>query len=325
MQLLRLQQGFQYKQQSWHIILLGVKGDLPWLSKAAGLERHFLRAQRVENPKEPPAGICFLCHAGRSRIPYEDFGDCAAWTQDGCDPPWSRPPSLLRLYHDPGQPSGLYKLDIFHNFHGGSGKDWVASAMTEALSLVPGTSREAKISSMSHIMREWGRDVAKNRPHSGDFCVERIGLTSYQVCPEASWSKHNDTTIYLRFRQQFFADRPEHAHSEKLSLIYKATCAVNLAFQLLYEGGLWIPQATAQRVGNLGRFWLQAYAILAAKAHSEGFLRFPLHTKLHYLDHAFRQLQGQAAQCSWVYNILNESVQMDEDFVGQQARLSRRV
>ena len=313
-QLLRLQQGFEYRQQKWHIVLLGVKGDLPWLTKAAGFQRHFLRAQRSLNrkSKEPPVGVCFLCHAGRSRVPYEDFSDGAAWTRDGCDLPWSRAPSMSRLYHDPFQPSALYKLDIFHNFHGGAGKDWVASAMTEALSLIPGTSRDAKIDSMAQIMRQWGRIGPQNRPHSGDFCVDRIGLTSYQVCPDSSWSKHNDTTIYMRFLQYFLHARPEHAQNEKLSLIYKATCAINLSFQLLYEAGLFIPQATAQRIASLGRFWLQAYAVLAAKSHSEGVLRFPLHTKLHYLDHAYRQLQAQASHASWVYNILNESVQMDE-------------
>ncbi|CAE7644957.1 unnamed protein product [Symbiodinium pilosum] len=135
---------------------------------------------------------------------------------------------------------------------------------------------------MAAIMRERGKPSRENRLHSGDFCADRIGLTSYQVCPDASWSKHNDTTIYMRFIQFFFAAR-------------------------------------------LGRFWVQACGALARQFYAAKLLRFPLHSKLHYLDHSYRFLQYHVANSEYVYNILNESVQQDEDFVGQQARLSRRV
>ena len=311
-QLLKLQQGFTWGNDSWHIIVLGVKGDLPWLTKAGGFQRHFLRAQRVRNPKEPPAGICFLCHAGRSQVPYEDFRDDALWVPDGCDLPWARQPSLLKLYHDPDCPSSFYKLDIFHNFHGGAGKDWVASVMTEALGLLPGNSKDAKIEAMAAIMREWGKPSRDNRPHSGDFCADRIGLTSYQVCPDASWSKHNDTTIYMRFIQFFFAARPEHREDPRMCLMYQATCAINLSFELLYEGGLWLPREIAAEAARLGRFWVQAYGAPARQLHAAQLLRFPLHTKLHYLNHSYRFLQYHAASSEYVYNIRNESVQQDE-------------
>ena len=155
---------------------------------------------------------------------------------------------------------------------------------------------------------------AENRPHSGPFCSDRIGLTSYQVCPEASWSKHNDTCIYMRFLQHFLAARPEHHEHQKLRLIYQGTCAVNLSFQLLYEGGLWLPGKVAYQAATLGRFWLQASGVLASLTHAEGMMRFPLHPKLHYLDHSWRHMQTQAAAGHpWVYNLLNESVQMDEE------------
>ena len=142
--------------------------------------------------------------------------------------------------------------------------------MTEMLVLMGGTSREAKIDEMAHIMRAWSQGNRKDRPHSGDFCSERIGLTSYQVCPEASWSKHNDTTIYMRFLQHFLLTHPEHREHQKLRLIYAGTCAVNLALQLLYESGLWIPREIAHQAGSLGRLWLAAYCKPARITHAEG-------------------------------------------------------
>ena len=162
-QLLTLQHGFEYNQQQWHIIVLGVKGDLPWLTKAAGFQRHFLRAQRVENRKsrEQPVGICFLCHAGRCQVPFEDFSDHARWVDDGSDVPWLQTPSLLKLYHDPEHPSRFFKPDLFHNSHGGAGKDWVASALTECLILLPGTSKDAKIEAMAAIMRTWSEKAVQ--------------------------------------------------------------------------------------------------------------------------------------------------------------------
>ena len=250
----------------------------------------------MENRKsrEQPVGICFLCRAGRCQVPFEDFSDHARWVDDGCGVPWLQTPSLLKLFHDPEHPSRFFKPDLFHNFHGGAGKDWLASALTECLILLPGASKDAKIEAMAAIMRTWSEKSSANRPHSGDFCADRIGLTSYQVCPEASWSKHNDTCIYMRFLEFFLAARPEIQANEKLRVIYQGTCAANLCFQLLYEGGLWLPKQVACQAASLGRFWLQAYGVLAALTHAEGFLRFSLHPKLHYLDHSWRCMEAQA-------------------------------
>jgi hypothetical protein len=44
--LLQLQQGFLHHGETWHLVCIGCKGDMPFLVKTGGFERHWLRAER---------------------------------------------------------------------------------------------------------------------------------------------------------------------------------------------------------------------------------------------------------------------------------------
>ena len=204
--LLILQQGFQYEGKRYHLINVGMKGDLPYLAKTGNFDRHWLRAQRkdpskVKREKYSKASRSVLAlHAGMSGCgPFEDFNLDCEWANSAVPEPWSVRPSALDLYHDPTCPERVFRPDIWHNYHGGVGKLFIASSLAECLSLVDATSKDSKIEKMNLDLKAWAKKVGNSMPHSGRFCSERIGLTSYQVQPDANWSKHDDTRIYHKF------------------------------------------------------------------------------------------------------------------------------
>ena len=328
-----LQKGFSYKGKRWHLINLGVKGDLPFLAKTGNLERHWLRAQRKPTDKKKgkpttdgPAGVCFLCNAGRlDGGPFEDFNLNCLWERAPVTEPWFERPCVLDLYHDPCCPQEVFRPDIWHNFHGGCGKLFVASSLTECLSLVDG-SKAVRIQQVDSLLREWAKKPGNSMPHSGGFCSERIGLTSYQVQPEASWSKHDDTRVYCKFLAWWLSTRESDIQSDPVLLrILHAVRSINRVFTVLYEGGLWLTKQEAYEVGTLGRNWLRLYAELAQISFRSSKLRYPIVVKHHMLDHHFRDLVRSSKKFQWTWNPLGDSVQMDEDFIGHTARLSRRV
>ena len=315
--LLSLQnEGFLWHGERWFLQILGLKGDLPFLAKTAGLTRHWLRMARKDSAKDP-FGVCFYCEAGKANIPFEDTNDNCRWATVPCSPPWDTAPSFLKLHHVADSPETFLKTDLFHNVHGGVAKGFCASSLAEILVLVmPRGSRDAKCKELDTRLRSWARRCGRRLPHSGGFSWERISLTSYQVCPDAAWSKHSDTTVYMRFIEYLLSKEPEAIEADEtdtLRSILTACRALNQCLALLYSSGLWLTSEEAVSAGTKGRCFLRTFALLAWQCHNRGALRFPLHAKLHMVDHCMRQLVKKGHKNRFVLNPLAESNQMDED------------
>ena len=316
--LLELQKGFTYEDEKWHCITLGLKGDFPFLTKAGNLQRHWLRAVRkdvAKNRRTEPVGVCWLCEAGTPRGgPWEDFNLDCQWARTEVTEAWEVRPTILRLFHNERRPWMFFRPDIWHCYHGGVGKNFISSALAESLHLYHG-SKDSKIEQLAADLRVWASKKGNSMPHSGAFCQERIQLTSYQVQPEASWSKFADTTTYHRFVQWLLErKRNEIQDNPLLSMVLEATSNINEAFHILYQSGLWMTVDEASRVASLGRRYIRAYANLAYRCHQDKSLRWPLVCKLHCLDHIFRRLQDSAKSSKYTWNPLGDSVQMDEEF-----------
>ena len=310
--MLELQEtGFTYRGEQWHIACLGVKGDLPFLRTAGGFTRHWQRAVRTQG-NTAPHGVCFLCLAGT--VPgggFEDFNVDARWSTIGTVEPWTAKPSLLRLFHCVDKPHDYFKTDVWHNYHGGAGRTFIASVLTECLSLLPG-SKESKISHMNDYLHLWAKRPGCKLPHSGPFVSERIGLTSFQVVPEGSWSKFADTYVYHKFVEWFMTEKREQFRGDAyFEMMFEAVQTINATFSTLYCSGLWQLPNEAHACGTGGRRWLELYARLAHKCYVDRRQRFPIYVKFHMLDHQFRRILA-GSKLKWCYNVLAESVQQDE-------------
>ena len=207
--LLQLQQGFLHHGETWHLVCIGCKGDMPFLVKTGGFERHWLRAERKANARtrtRASPGVCWLCMAGTPNIPFEDCNLNSVWSNTQNRPPWQVQPAILRLFHSPSAPWDMFKPDIFHNYHGGLGMYFIASSIVECMVLVPGTIDD-KVNHFAEALKEWAERRKNRLPHSGPFTRERVGLTSFQVLPEARRSKFDDTRIYHSFLQSWLEER----------------------------------------------------------------------------------------------------------------------
>ena len=314
-ELLQLQKGFTYNDELWHVAILGVKGDMPFLAKSGNLVRHWLRAARKDNAADP-AGVCWLCMAGKAGVPFEDFNQNCLWSVTPATSPWCERPVLLRLWHPENAPEAFFKPDIWHNFHGGAGADFIASALTESLTHLLEGSKDARCAEVDGLLMDWVQNHDGKMPYSGHFSAERLALTSYQVQPSACWSKHADTRAYFRFLEHWLQSRAADCDGHPiLSRIKSAVENANRAFSLLYHGELWLRGEDALCIGQLLRRFLRDAAHLAAASFAEQKLRFQLTVKLHMIDHAARRLLHLGESHPYVLNTLAESVQMDEDAV----------
>ena len=129
--------GFQYRGQTWWVVVLGCLGDLVFFSKVASLTRSFTRGPKKVGQVQQ--GVCFLCNAGCPNVPFEDCNTNAAWTNTMGDPPWNEEPSLLQLvHHVPNLQASFFKLDVWHCLHLGLGRNFVSSVVAEILHRFPG-------------------------------------------------------------------------------------------------------------------------------------------------------------------------------------------
>ena len=257
--------------------------------------------------------MCFLCEAGQIGKPYEDFSETARWATEPCKPPWHSRPSFLMLNHVTEQPQEFLKVDLWHAFHGGIGADFVASSLVEVMQRVlPPATMPDKCREVNRLLQRWIRK-GNPRPHSGPFLAERISLTSYQVCPDATWAKFDDTRIYMLFIQNLLEEMEDDLYDDTILRILAGCRAANESMATLFRGGLWLTAEQAKTAGVLGRQFIFEYEALAKDAYNGGCQRYPLHQKIHYLDHVYRALCKCSRKLPYVLNPLAESNQMDED------------
>ena len=100
---------------------------------------------------------------------------------------------------------------------------------------------------------------------------------------------------------------------------------MNLAMAYMYRSGFWLPQAEGKKLSEWILHAMQGYSLCARVCLQEGRSRYALIPKLHFICHASWRLHSESVRSRFCVNPLAESVQMQEDYIGKPARLSRRV
>lgn len=98
------------------------------------------------------------------------------------------------LYHNEECPEDMFKLDVWHNFHGGSGKNFLASSYVELLPTFDGNSIDARFESMGANFDTW-RKTKNMKFYAGTISRGTFGASDLQVCPDGCWSKFDDTRV----------------------------------------------------------------------------------------------------------------------------------
>ena len=191
--------GSQYRIR---LCVTGVKGDLPFLQSAGALERTFRRAPKKGAPAAAKSvGICHYCMAGFDNYSFADVSESPPWEQSmasgAARVPWetvSPFTSLLPSYDD--FPPRLYRFDIWHNWHLGLGRYFLASSLICMLGLFHGTSVDTRFHAMTSSWRSFCRRV-RQRPILTRFSREVFSYFGNLDWPEGGWQKASTTTLLM--------------------------------------------------------------------------------------------------------------------------------
>ena len=324
-------QGLQISGRVLRFLVLGLKGDLPFLAKAGNMTRTFLHIRkRPQGPNSKPlTGCCWLCGAGTDSVPFEDFGASPLWmSTSGVNNinPWDRLPCFFNhVPHVPNDKGQFFKLDLLHIYHLGIGRDFCGSSLAVSLGLY-GLSIPDSLGLMNADLRSFLKSSRK-QVHFRTLTRDLLGYVSEAVYPTGHWSKAMDTPVLMHFLAWLLTSKfPEELRASKeLRIIASACQAMSQFMHILLAGGLWLSQDEASSAAESGLYFLAAYGKLASLYFEQRACRYNLTPKLHCFHHVCMNLKVQSSKARFCLNPIGECTFQDEDFVGRVSRLSRRV
>ena len=321
-------------QDTWHgrgkfnFATLHICGDWPFLIDSAGLLRSFRNVQKHKTRSKPPVGICHLCAAGQIGWDFEQINTI--------QPKWlstmhsqslfaddAEPSPLCRIPHVPGEVGSLWTFDIFHTWHLGVARCFLASFIVLLAEIQPEGNIDDRFTSLSNDFMSWCRST-KRRPHVLKISKELVGYPTTTTYPNGTWHKGDLSTVLMKYVQHRF-ERDGAAWTPMMQLAGQAASSINLCLGKMYNtDNAWLTSTQAKQIGNMGMDFLKKYATLAQTALNDGRMLWILQPKMHAIHHVFLYLiigsdRGQ------VISPICFGTQQDEDFIGRPSRLSRRV
>ena len=197
----------------YYAVQLGTKGDLPALVKAGNFTRSFSRVPRAASSKGLCGGICHLCDAGLegdNPVPFEDLSATPRWIATCWRRlPWLRTPPFLegQLLHA-GKPQMFYRLDIWHNFHCGVARNWLASSFVVLfnLAVILGSSVDQRLAALTADYKAFCRQH-NLAPHIHEFSRDNLGYETEKSWPVGKWNKGAASTHMMLFLQKLVEER----------------------------------------------------------------------------------------------------------------------
>eukprot|EP00439_Symbiodinium_sp_Y106_P014782 s1931_g2.t1 len=192
---------------------LGLKGDMAFHHKIGHLTRSYRNLG-----KERDLAMCHLCNAGEEHVPFESVEDTPAWEDTFCvSEPWPEddPPDLSSIPFDPLCRPAMFRLDVFHLWKVGLGRDLVGSGVAD---LQPtGEGMFHGVHGKQQVARSYGDSVAASSfkmPRWGHLSQRaRLRQTGDMVAHVLSSEIMNERGV-----QEFFS-RPEAvSHEESRSV-----------------------------------------------------------------------------------------------------------
>ena len=311
-------------------IILGVKGDLPFLSKTGHLTRTFLHIRKgPERPTSKPlTGCCWLCYAGSAHWDFEDLSSEPRWLQTSGKhnpPPWDAvPPFLDYVPHVVEEKASFFTIDVLHIYHLGIGRDYGGSTLVSALAVYDGSTPEEKIEAMNADLAAFLKRSRK-QVHFRQLTRELLGFkgTGY---PSGHWSKALDTPVLIEFAAFVLQKNKEMYDNSRLFKVLVSGCnAIGQCMRTLLKGSLWLDRDEARTAGRAGLHFLACYQKAADITFADRLLRFNLVPKLHMFHHVALYLVKGSLQRDFTLNPLAQATFQDEDYIGRVSRLSRRV
>ena len=325
--------GIEVGPDTFYAAVLGIKGDMKFHYQIGNLSRSYYNVGVKENHP-----ICALCMAGAPDIPFEDLAEGAAWEATiHTNKPWpeSEPPAVTQIPFEPGAEESIFRLDTFHCWKLGVGRDLVGSSLIfvalagyfdspgDAVNL-PDRLERCFSSFRLHCMAN-GKTPAVHY-----FSQALFNASNQRSFPWAN-CKGSDVTLltsWLLFIVKLLMQSGDvqHEHVRYFAILRETLESTEQFFDVLYSHGLWLPRICGRRVLHHLNVMLKGYKLLAQEVKKLNVVAYSLKPKLHAMRHIAREISRQLEiQSPRILNVLAFSCEPNEDMVGHVARLSRRV
>lgn len=312
-------------KQTYRFVLVGCKGDMPYLQKVGLLKRSWNTALKRGTERTAPRGTCHLCLAGTKDLPCEDATLNPCWVPTiGIRVPWDVTPELIKhLPHDRSHPGSFFRPDIWHCLHLGIAKSFVSSVLQICLDVIPQSNNDLRFEWLTNHYTRWCRSEKRS------CYIAKISayLVSYGEKSGASgnWSKGSVSTNLMLWLVPLLSALPADQMGW-LPRCLQGARDLNAAITLMYNSPLFLDSSDAKFIFKRGLSFVRLYCSLAREAFDQGrHWLFPLFPKVHAMFHFFLQMKMECEQCQMAQNPLSSSCQLDEDTVGKVSRVSRRV
>ncbi|CAK9049554.1 unnamed protein product [Durusdinium trenchii] len=329
--------GIQVEGRVFRIAILGLTGDAPFLRDAGYMNRSFNNIRKSADSKALLPGVCYLCAAGKTNGPhYEDLDILSAdWVSTAGERnmlPWNHPSPLLQfLPTEPRNMANFYKVDLFHVWYAGLGKDYCGSSIVFLLRTV--LKKRSKEESMKFLNEElscFQRIHGGEPTHFGKLSWDLLDYDGPRHFPCGKWSKGMDTGKVCKFLgfliSEYLPDHEHGPHGPMLILMRDATSSIGGFLRTVFGAGFFLSEQEAQKAIADGYKFLLCYMQLAKSALSANMTLYKLKPKAHSMAHLILEMLVQfRLHKGSVCNPVGFSTFMCEDFIGRVARLSRRV
>lgn len=315
--------------------LVGSKGDMKFQSHTIAWMTRSYSNLGTRNL----APICSLCKAGSAGVAMEDVSLEPTWKNTMYqERPWNVEwePCLSQVPFDPVKPEFLYKLDFFHCFKVGLGRDLAGSSLIWMCRLqvydFPNSTQnvEDRLKRCHSHFKLWAM-TEKYSPSLRSFTK---AFLNHKTSVDAAWtnSKGSDTMIllkYVRFQLSLVIRDESPNLAPRLQILTLLRDVIDHGIQMcemLYSHNLLLPRQCASRLYLHIMILIRGFKRVAAHCLQHQEPGFRLKPKLHALAHIGLELrevlQTPAVR---VINPLIWSCEMNEDHIGHVARVSRKL
>ena len=326
--------GVEINGVRWYGCVVGSKGDFKHQVAIGNLNRSYNTIGQTYGN-----AMCCFCKAGTPGFPFECIEHSPVWADSIFDErPWDDLPDLMLLDFDSEKPEYMLKLDLFHLWKVGLGRDLAGSGVVIFCRIGlfddpnGGDSKDIndRLDRAHSNFKLWAEANHKS-PGLQSFSKAYFCMKSFADSPWSN-SKGSDTTLlnqWLRFVAALHLQMPTPASQgyERLLRFFRNTADQSFAvFNICYSHGLWLSRTCAKNLYTRMFLLLRGYRCLAQEAYNLGFNAWGFKPKMHAIHHVAFELRSQIlTKKKVILNPVCWNNEANEDTVGRVARISRKV
>ena len=322
--------GISVGRKKWYVAIIGVKGDMDFHRVVYNLKRSYAHVGTTSTGQ-----ICHACQAGGGGPIFEDYGESPAWALRCYESrPWDTLPPLAIIPGFPA-PEEVLKFDGFHVVKMGVGRS-VAGGVLVYLArhgcFDDGDDGSkafgARLERAHGVFKLWCQ-AEKKYPSLRSFSKAFLNMKTLASAPWTN-TKGADTTMMLQFLVWFVSLQLRSplasTDASLLRMMLKVAKATLAMFSVIHGHGLWMERTCGRRLYIEIMRVLRGYQALGSKCLGFSYRAFIQKPKNHALHHIAWAIKEQLLTgAGYILNPEVYSAELDEDFIGRVARLSRRV